>query len=312
MSESFAIITPSYRGDFSAVLELCASIDAYVADDFQHFLVIPRSDLKFFAPLRSSRRLVITKEELLSDVQFRKLPIPTRIPFFQNEFRFKEQWYQPRLGRRSGWLIQQLIKLSSPQITSKEICLFIDSDIVLVRPFSIREMMTGRRLHLNVHSRGAHLATHRNWLKSAAALLHTELPSNLDINFIGPFVPWSNAIAAALQFHLATVNEIDWRLAVAREKTVSEYILYGLFAQEIAKAGDQLIFKDLSSFTHTVWVESDLTRIDHYIAGLSWEHAAVCLQSTLPLTPPERRNLIDAMKRKRDEDLQAKNETSSL
>ena len=163
---TIAIITPSYQNDFSLATALCRSMDAMVSGDWVHHLIVPRRDLSLFRALEGPRRRVQAKEDIVSAHGYRSLPLPRRIriPGLIDR-RFKEQWWVPGAGRTSGWLVQQIIKLSAPDFTPAETLVFIDSDVQFVRPCAVEDL-TGRGLvNLNQHSKGVQLATH-SWMSN--------------------------------------------------------------------------------------------------------------------------------------------------
>lgn len=58
-----------------------------------------------------------------------------------------------RFGARAGWFVQQLITLSTPEITNAEAALVVDADTVLLRPRTFRTgettlLLTEREFHI--------------------------------------------------------------------------------------------------------------------------------------------------------------------
>jgi hypothetical protein len=299
MRQKIAIITPSYRADFDLAQDLCASMDKFFRGPHEHIIVVPRCDLDLFRNLDGGARRIVSKEEILGDAGFFRLPVPVGLSIFGRTVRLREQWFRLGSGRLSGWLIQQLIKLSVPQITDCEICLFIDSDIVMVRDFSIAEMYSGKQLMLHSHKRGLNLDTHKLWHQNAKAILGITRKDEYATNHIGPMVPWLSSRVRQLQQHITRTHDKDWRIVLSETKDVSEYILYGMYNSMALNSSDH-IEQDLGGFTKTLWVTPEDGALDHFMNSLTVDHAAICIQSTIPLSSAGRRALVERMIATRD------------
>src|SRR5664279_4656939 len=133
--DEVCLITISYKGDFDLAGELCTSIDRFAAPGIEHVLVVPRSDISRFARLEAPNRRVVAVEDVLQNGYYR-LPTPSRIDVGRlYRRRIREVWRGPS-GLIRGWIVQQIVKLSAPAITERQVIVFADSDIVLVRPLS--------------------------------------------------------------------------------------------------------------------------------------------------------------------------------
>lgn len=296
-SDRLSVITPTYSADFEMARSLCASMDRFLNLPYHHWLVVPSRDLALFAPLAGPNREVISKESVLNRHGFHRLPVPARIhvPGLIDR-RIKEQWWRAGAGRLSGWLVQQIIKLSAPEITQDEHLMFIDSDVALVRPFGWEHLIRDGAVRLHEHHAGTHHDTHHRWRDAALALVGGAPEQGPPTNYIGHLIGWRRSNVQALQQRIADVTGMDWRLALAKRKDVSEYILYGYFVSEAARTGAGTmghVREDLG-LVHSLWV-GDAEAEARFAAGLGAQHIAVHIQSAIPMTPEDRARRIDAI-----------------
>lgn len=291
-----AIITPSYRNDFENAVDLCRSIDTFCQFDFEHLVIVPQSDMKLFSSLQGPRRRVIARESILRPHGFRRLPVPTIIKLpFGKTLRIREQYYLPGVGRVSGWLVQQIVKLCAGDLTKADIFIFADSDVFLVRPFTLAALKSGDQLILQQHVRGRDLDTHRLWRKTAHELLDIPKPRETEhFNYIGQLIPWDRATLDGLIRRIQSVKGPDWQRAIAKAKTVSEYILYGEYVVEIAAAAAPRPITDMK-LANSVWSPDAVIDVEAIIAAMEPENIAVHIQSTNPLPIEERRAAIAAI-----------------
>lgn len=293
-SHHVTIITPTYAADFNNARSLCESMDRFVTFPSRHILVVPASDMRLFQPLAGRVREIISKEAVLHQHGFHKLPVPQRIRLpLLGVRRIKEQWWLRGAGRLSGWLIQQIIKLSAPEITEDEHVLFVDSDVALVRPLKLERLIAGDAVRLHEHTEGASLETHQRWRRAALELIGTNSDEVPVKNYIGHLIGWRRSVIVRLQQRIEAVTGMDWRLALSRRKDISEYIIYGYFVQQEgeAKSGHTMASLDL---VRSLWV-SDADAVARFRGTLSPSEVAVHIQSVLAMSDVERAGWIAAM-----------------
>ncbi len=293
----FALITPSYRNDYERAVDLCTSIDRFVEGDFEHLLVVPERDRVRFGALCSTRRRLVTDAQVLGNYGLRELPLPTRLwlPLLGN-VRFRQQWWYPGIGRVSGWVTQQLVKLTASELTAAETLLFIDSDVLLIRPFALARLLTAdgaTRLHRQPMP--SIPAEHQHWHRTAHRLLGIPERNAPMFNYIGNLIAWRRATLLELRRRIEHVNGEPWHRAIARAGTVSEYMLYGVFVSEaLADAHSPAHAHDCQPrvLAHSVWRPDQWRSAAALAAGIEPQHVALHLQSTLPVTDAARRALI--------------------
>jgi hypothetical protein len=83
----------------------------------------------------------------------------------------------------------------------------------------------------------------------------------------------------------------DWQRAIAKAKTVSEYILYGEYVVEIAAASEPRPIRDMK-LANSVWSPDAVIDVEAILAAMQPENIAVHIQSTNPLPISERRAAI--------------------
>ena len=294
MTPDVTVVTPSYRNDFELAVDLCRSLDAHFQSRFDHVLIVPRRDLALFSRLASAHRRVLTKEDVLRSHGFRKLPTPTRvrIPGLVDR-KFREQWWCAGAGRVSGWVVQQIIKLSAPEFTAAPVLLFIDSDVYFFKDFDAGRLYSDDFVKLHRYATGSD-TEHQEWYQTALRLLGVTRDAPPMMNYIGSLVAWRRDVLLALRERLETVNGKPWRLVIARCRAISEYILYGAYCSAVAPQATGHVFEDLR-LAHALWTPGTETDIPAVAAAVRDEHVAIHVQSTMPLTITRRRELIGAI-----------------
>ena len=277
-----ALITPSFSLDYALCVELCRSIDALERDGLEHIIIVPRDDLAKFAPLQTPRRRVIAEEEFLPPLT--RLPLPTvvSIPGV-----FRKRLRKLYLSRRGaivrGWIVQQVLKLTVNRICDADGYVFVDSDVVFVRPFGHDTFVRDGRMifYREPDALDPSLEEYKRWQDvgcDLAGLPHE--PFNGE-NFITAIVPWRRDVLEALQQRIEAVSGRDIADAVIGLRHLSEYVVYGVFATRTPGLldGTPLIERPLA---HESWAY-DVTTEDGRAAftrGLGRDAIAILMQST--------------------------------
>jgi hypothetical protein len=289
-----SVITISYRGDFELARELCTSIDRFADPEIEHVLVVPRSDLALFAPLATGSRRLISKEDVLP-AGYKRLPLPHQIALGSLYRRLvREIWWGPT-GLVRGWIVQQIVKMSAPSITKRDVIVFADSDIVLVRPVSagLFTNEAGVRLY-RVPGATEDSAMHQKWHTVSARLLGLDSKPYFGADYIGHLVPWRRDVILQLQTRLTSLGGERWDKTIAREAAFSEYILYGIFAEHVLGLPQCGHFPASRDLVHAGWHYplNTPTGLDEFVEGFEPHHVGVAIQSTERFTVDERRVLI--------------------
>lgn len=294
-ADSVALVTVSYRGDLTLAQDLCASVDRWADPAIEHVLVVPRADRERFLPLTGERRRLVTVESVLPH-GYRRLPVPHQLRIGPWSRLIREIWVGGgRLVR--GWMMQQVVKLNAPLITGRDVIVFADSDIVLVRPVSPADFVSHARTVLyRVPEATKDSASHRSWHAAAGRLLGLPPSDYFGADYIGNLISWRRDDVLALQRALSSDTR-SWDAVLVRERALSEYILYGIFVEHVrgfAAAGHE---PSSRSLVHAGW-HYDLTTsagIAEFVDAFTDRHLAVAIQSTQQLTLSQRRALVDRM-----------------
>jgi len=285
----------SYRGDFELARDLCRSLDSYLDEEIEHILVVPRADLLMFSPLAGGRRRVVTVEDVLPR-GYLQLPVPREVRLGRFVKRIREIWIGPG-GAVRGWIIQQILKLSAPSFTDREVIVFADSDIVLVAPLTAERLVRGDRVRLyRVPGAAADLPTHVRWHEASARLLGLEARGYLGADYIGNLITWRRSTILRLQECLSRgAPGRRWDKVVARRRGgFSEYVLYGVFADLVLGADESGHFAATEDLVHAGWF-FDLSTddgVEDFVGGFTAGQVGVAIQSTERFTLDQRRDLV--------------------
>jgi Family of unknown function (DUF6492) len=282
VTHSVAFVTPSYRLDRDRCALLSRSLEA-CAPSVEHWIVVDRGDLPLFRSLQNNRTNVVAKEEVL--------PLwVRRIDTLRIGLR-STVWLQAHGLPIRGWLLQQLIKLAVAEELTADVLVHADSDVVLVRPFSISSVVDedGQvRLYEQPDAIDAALPEHVLWHRSAERLLgidQAELPVS---NFISSLVPWKRENAVALLEQIQSNTGRHWLPALAAAWDVSEYTLYGRFAQDVLgeKAGQ---FASPAPLCHDYYKRVPLAvpELEALLDRVGREQVAVSLTSKAGMKPED-------------------------
>ena len=243
----------------------------------------------------------MSPERYLRGHGFFRLPLPVRLKLpFLRAVKFREQYYARGAGRLSGWLVQQIVKMSAPDFSDASLFVFADSDVVLVRPFSLDVLTIDGKLHLQQHPRGEHLHRHAGWRLNAHKLLGIK-DAGLDPrhNYIGNVIPWKRDTLLEMTGRIEKETGKNWRIAVAEAKEVSEYILYGEFVTHCLGEASGHLARDRKLY-NSVWSPDERIDTDAILAAMEPQHVALHIQSTNPVPLEARRAAIASVRARLD------------
>jgi len=122
---SYALVTPSYWADVERCALLIESTEKWVNPRLRHYLVIARRDVPLFKPLLTSRTELLVVEDIIPRWLI-------RVPGIRHF------WFSLRTRPVRNWILQQIVKLSVPAITTEDVLLYADSDMFFVAPYDPR------------------------------------------------------------------------------------------------------------------------------------------------------------------------------
>ncbi len=293
-TQSATILTMSFRGDFGLCAMLCESVDRFARGDLEHLLIVPTSDMPLFQPLANARRRVVSEDTLLPS-WFRKFPLPG--PAWRKRLRLprRDFYVTPFSLPVRGWIAQQILKIGAAMRSSSEIVFHVDSDALFMRPFSA-DLLFRDADHARLYRQApAQIASHRAWHLAASKLLGLPPDEFHDGDYIDSMVVWRRSVVEKMIARIEAVAGKHWQVALARTPHFSEYVLYGVFAERVLGLSDAKLATQDFSLCSTRWTGAFNGEPDKadFIASLDPRMVGCCVQSTITLSLPERRDLYE-------------------
>lgn len=277
---SVAFITPSFTPDLERCALLVDSI-RHFAPDITHYLLVDKRDIPAFRHLASPRTIIVPSEEIMHK-SYRRIPGG------------KGFWFNLRTPPVRGWITQQLRKLGATSVTSEDILVCLDSDITFVRPFDVSQLYDAGKLTLLDVDYTDDMVL--RWTRVAERLLNLPAGSVPLRGHVGSLIIWSRADLLKLQAHLERENGVPWQVAIGRQITFSEYILYGVFVREVLgyPASDHVASRRplvRQPWQHDLGHEAGLRS---YIEDIEPGNIAVMIHSKDGITARQTRPLFEA------------------
>jgi hypothetical protein len=249
MSE-LAVLTPSFRGDAGLFADLHRSVLEFTPPDTVHHVFVPLRDKHLFARYQGPRCQIRTSSELLP----RRY---VRVGRGDSYVSARRPWPPVRT-----WITQQALKLAAAAQLDADVVLVADSDVVLVRPVRAgRFVVDGRRcLYREEKGVTADMERHVIWHQVARDLfgLPPSPPPPLP-DYVSSFNFWDPAVVRAIQRRISETTGRNWLDAFTAQLHISEFILYGVFVDEVLSASGPLPPAD-PAVCHNTWQR---TPLDH-------------------------------------------------
>lgn len=248
--DQLAVITPSFAGDAELFADLHQSVLENTAETTVHHVIVPSADHALFSRYAGARCRVWTERELLPH-RYVRLDRPA-------------VWIN---GRRPwppvrGWVVQQALKIAVAGLVDADAVLVADSDVVLVRSTDTERFMIDGLLALYRTDDAVHagMTRHVRWHQVARRLLALPATDSLPLHdYVSSLNPWDPALVRAMQHRISEVTGRSWLDAVTSQLHVSEFILYGVFVEELVGATQRRPLLG-PSFCHNYW---DTTPLGH-------------------------------------------------
>jgi hypothetical protein len=245
----FALATPSFHLDYEICRLLIESVHRHVPADVPHFIIVDRDDLELFKGCADARTHVIVQEDIVEE-RFVRVP-------------FARRW---RVNLRTlpvrGWVWQQMVKLSIANRIDADAYMLIDSDCFFVKPFDPRTLVRDGNVPFYREEKDWYKTDSdtQKWAEVSRRLLGLPpLAEPYDVGYVNPWGLWRRDALLKLQARVARGGRpTSWLYRVARNTTLSEYALYGMFVERILgleKAGHYAFGRHLS---HDHWSEEPL------------------------------------------------------
>ena len=223
---SFAIITPAFAGDYDQFSLLAHTVERHVPASVPHYVIVPSGDYRQFARLQSKQTRLLTEDAVLPDWMQGFLKV--------SRYRLTAHTLPIR-----GWILQQLLKLSTPAFASEDVYLFADADVAFLRDFDpAREFIRGDKVKLFCEQfddawPATALARGQRWRQVSQRLLGSPQEQAPHASYVGNLISWRRDVVLALQRHLDRGWGRSWPERIARCRTFSEYMLYGQYVENV-------------------------------------------------------------------------------
>jgi hypothetical protein len=248
-----AVITPSFRGDAEIFADLHRSVLEFTPTDTVHHVFVPQRDRALFAQYSGARCRIWTSSELMP----RRY---VRIGRGDSYVNATHPWPPVR-----GWITQQAIKIAAAGQIEADLVVVADSDVVLVRPVTAeRFTVDGRRiLYREEKGVNADMDRHLIWHRVSRKLfgLPPAPPPPLT-DYVSSFNIWEPAVIRGIQQRIAETTGRDWLDAFTSELHISEFMMYGIFVDEVLSVGSDRPPAD-PNICHNTWQRAPM---DHAAA----------------------------------------------
>jgi len=264
---TFALLTPSYRGDFERCQFLCETVERFVKPPYRHYLIIDQRDADLFSSLKSRRTELITVESVL--------------PWWIKRLPFARRWWLSlKTPPIRNWILQQLVKLSAPDYTTEDVLVFVDSDVAFVRPFDPQTLVRDGKVRLFDVPGEGNFGEHHAYNRVAGKLLGLPPNNYYGSKYIGNAITWRRANVVALHEHLRNKWSQPWLNHVPWELTLSEYVLYGVFNNHILQDASGH-YSDPQRLCHEYWTAAPLSPIElvNFLAKIEPQHVSVMVSA---------------------------------
>lgn len=274
----FTIVTPSYHLDFVRCQLLSQSIRYFIEPKVNHYIIVHREDLELFRPLETKNTQIITVESIIP-WWIKRLP------------GFDKGWLSFKTLPIRNWLMQQIIKIIAAQDIAKDVVVFIDSDVVFVRPFQLNNFVDSEgkiRLFKDPIGNEAQKKIQYKWHATSTKLLGlSEIEPTLP-DYIGQIITWKKDHVIQMCDRIEAVSGKCWIETLANSWNVSEYILYGTFIERVL--GDKsLHYSEALNICHDYWFQDSLSteELEEFITQINSQQVAIMVSSKAKI-PVER------------------------
>lgn len=278
---TFSILTKTYKGDYNSFCRLCDSIDRH-SPGVTHYVLIDRSDRRLFARFASPTRHLIDCRDLLPDLR---------------EFNLGKRrlWWKPPHRIVRGWIYQQLAKLACVASLEEEAILLVDSDALFIGPLKKEHVFDGDRLFLFHNPGQADGEEFARWHNVALRSFGLPETGYTGYDYITQGVIWSPAIVRAMLARIEKSTGLPWIDALIRNFRFSEYVLYGVFCEQVEGPHRQTVNPTSRELCHCSW-HYDLSGpagIEHFVASRKDHQIAVLIQSNLGMAEAQRNAILN-------------------
>lgn len=280
-ASSLALATLSYGPDYQRCQLLVESVGQLSQTPVRHYIIVDQRDYSEFKSLANPSTEILTVESLLPP-WIRRFPLVNRA------------WLSCKTPPIRNWVLQQLVKISFARSAPEAITVFVDSDVAFVRPFDLTPWAVQDQTRL-FRVPKFYSPDFEPFYEAAYQLLGMEgyrygvaCP-----NYIGNLISWRQSNVVALCDRIEQVGGRPWLETLARSKTLSEYILYGVFVDQVLGNSAGHVY-DSSSLCYEYWRPQPLDdrQLAEFFAAARPEHIAVMISAKARIAPDRYRHYI--------------------
>lgn len=277
----FTLITPTYRPDLARAELLIESVQR-CCPGLEHHLIVDHRDLAHFRHL-SDRATIIASEDLLPWWMHR---LPGR----------RSLWLSLRSRPNRGWIVQQILKIAAASQVAADVSIFCDSDVAFIRAFNpANTLVDGDSVALlDVEFVNDEV---RAWTDVAGQLLGLDENDLSPRGHVGNLICWRRDNVLAMTKRIENVTGIDWRTALMRLPTFSEYVLYGAHTRAVLGYEGARHHPSTLPLVKASWGLdlADARTLDTFFSVLDPATVAVMIHSKDGIDPHRYRNHLAAM-----------------
>ncbi|MEP0947908.1 DUF6492 family protein [Leptolyngbya subtilissima DQ-A4] len=281
MSPSLALATLSYGPDFYRCQLLVDSVSQLSQISLRHYVIVDQRDYPMFKSLANASTEILTVESLLP-AWIRRFPLVSCA------------WLSFKTPPIRNWVLQQLVKLAFAQRVPEAVTVFVDSDVVFVRPFDLTNFAQPDQTRL-FRVPEFYSPDFEPLYEVAYQLLGLEgyRYGVTRPNYIGNLISWRQSNVVALCDRLEQVGGRPWLETLARAKTLSEYILYGVFVDQVLGDAAGHVY-DWSPLCHEYWRPCPLDdhQLVEFFAAMQPQHIAVMISAKAQIAPDRYRHYL--------------------
>jgi hypothetical protein len=277
---TLSIVTPSYRPDLELCRDLNLSLRRFAPPDVVQHVIVPAVDRKMFAG--------IGELHVVDDYLPRNFfPIPGNL------------WINLRrpLPPVRGWIAQQLIKIEAAARSQADVVLFVDSDMVFIRPFSADTFYRNGEIRFYRATEAVHagLPRHILWHQVARKLLGLPATDRIPLHdYICWPMAWDPKIVRSMLRRVEETTGRQWQSAIAGQLHFSEGILYGVYVDEVL-GGAPFCDGVMLSASYSDEIPFDEKAAEAFISKVSPQEIAVMISAKSGTSLSVRRRALAAI-----------------
>ena len=298
---TLAVVTPTHRNDLQLFADLHQSVLLHTEESVKHYVIVPGDDVGLFAEMAGPRCIIIPEESQylpyyrsMGQVNY----ILRLLPCVASHVRIAAINTRRPFSPIRGWVMQQVLKMELSRQLDVDTILLVDSDVELVRPLDESILRRGGRamLYRRPGAVGVSLPRHMQWHMVARRLLGLPPAQFPASDYVTSFCVWEPAVIRAMIARIEQVTGRSWMDAITRQRTFSEWTLYGVFAEEVMKYKKESLTE--SSLCHSYWgtVPLAVESAAGFISGVKPDDVAILIQSKTQTPRVVRRAVLGAIR----------------